>query len=165
MALAAVLATSGAGAHARAASASTCSFDETEIWLGDGEGGGAAGHSYFPIEFSNVGHSPCTLYGYPGVSAYGSNAQQVGAAATRNVSAHVVVTLAPNGTAHALLGIADAGAVCSTPVEAAGLKVYAPGQHMSQGFEFGLQLCPGARSVLEIGPLRSGVGIPGYTTG
>jgi hypothetical protein len=163
--LAAALATSSAWAHPHAASAPACSFSETEIWFGDGEGGGTAGHTYFPIEFSNVGHSACTLDGYPGVSAYSSSAQQVGAPATRVVSAHTVVTLAPHGTAHALLGIAEAGASCSAPVQAVGLTVYAPGQHTSQGFEFGFPICSGGPSVLDIGPVRAGIGIPGYTSG
>jgi hypothetical protein len=160
--VAAVLPVALAGAAPEAHVASACSASHMEVWLGDGEGGGTAGHTYYPIEFSNVGHSSCTLYGYPGVSAFGTNGAQVGLPASKSGASHSTVTIPAGGTAHALLAIADYGAICSTGANALGLKVYPPGQMQSQTFQFPLVVCA-SRVSMTTGPLRAGVGIPGYT--
>jgi hypothetical protein len=65
------------------ASAPNCLARNTQVWLGLGLGGGTAGSTFYPLEFSNVGHNACTLTGYPGVAASGSNGMQVGPAASR----------------------------------------------------------------------------------
>jgi hypothetical protein len=158
-------AVTAAAAHdrARTASVAACTPAHTQAWLGVGLGGGTAGTYYYPLEFTNVGHSTCTLSGYPGVSAYRGSRRQVGAAGTRNQAAHTTVTLAPGATAHAQLGIRDAGALCGRGIAAAGLKVYPPGQTHSWALSFPLQACARG-SVLAVGPVRSGVGVPGYTT-
>ncbi len=147
-----------------ATTASPCTATATQVWLGDGEGGGTAGTYYYPLEFSNVGRRTCTLYGYPGVSAYSGALKPVGPAAVRSTSAHATVTLTAGATAHVLLGIRDWGALCSTPAAADGLKVYPPGQTAAKEIGFPFDACA-HRSVLVVGPLRSGVGIPGYTSG
>jgi Protein of unknown function (DUF4232) len=154
----------GASAHTAASAATPkCSPANTQVWLGLGLGGGTAGSVYYPLEFSNVGHHACTLTGYPGVSAYGASGGQVGPPASRNGQPHGTVTLAPGATAHALLRILDWGAVCSTKVVAGGLKVYPPGENRSEPIPFSFGACA-HRGVLITGPVRAGVGIPGYTT-
>ena len=158
-------ATASAGASARTAASAatpTCTPSSMQVWLGLGLGGGTAGSTYYPLEFSNVGHHACTLNGYPGVSAY-RGATQVGPAATRNGAPHRTVTLAPGATAHAILRVADWGAVCSTEIVADGLKVFPPGQTRSKPVPFSFGACA-HRGVLRVGPVRVGVGIPGYTT-
>jgi Domain of unknown function (DUF4232) len=162
VAMLASAAVADAGHRAHAAGAAPCKARNTQVWLGDGEGGGTAGHYYYPIEFSNVGHSSCTLYGFPGVSALGSGGHRVGQPGARINGPHSTVTLAPRGTAHAILAIADAGAICSAPVSADAVSVYPPGQRAAKQFEFQFQACPSA-SVLSVEPVRAGVGIPGYT--
>jgi hypothetical protein len=162
-ALLAPIALAGASSRARAAGVAACTSGHLEVWLGDGEGGGTAGRTYYPIEFSNVGHASCTLYGYPGVSAWGLGGKQIGLPATKSGAAHSTVTITPGATAHALLAIADWGAICSKGVSALGLKVYPPDQKLAQTFSFPLTVCA-SRSVLVSGPLRAGVGIPGYTS-
>jgi Protein of unknown function (DUF4232) len=160
----AVVAAVASARGARTAAATKCTPAHTQVWLGVGLGGGTAGSTYYPLEFSNVGHSACTLSGYPGVSAIGSSGGQVGPAAGRNTQAHGTVTLAPNATAHAILRVIDWGALCSSKVDATGLKVYPPGETRAEPvvpFPFGA--CP-SRGVLIVGPVRAGVGIPGYTT-
>jgi hypothetical protein len=157
------VALAGAAGPAHAAAVGPCSTGHLAIWLGDGEGGGTAGRTYYPLEFSNVGHSSCTLYGYPGVSAWGLDGKQIGVPASNSGASHSTVTITPGGTAHALLAIADWGALCSKSVSALGLKVYPPGQKGAQTFSFPLAVCA-SRSVLVSGPVRAGVGIPGYTT-
>jgi hypothetical protein len=118
---------------------------------------------YYPLEFSNVGHSACTLNGFPGVSAVGSGGGQLGPAASRNGQHHGTVTLAPGATAHAILRVEDAGAVCAHPVTADALKVFPPGATGSQSIPFSFAACA-HRGVLIVGPVRAGVGIPGFTT-
>ena len=57
---------------------------------------GTAGSIYQVIYFTNLGNTPCSLYGYPGVSlaAGSSTVNQVGAAASRSTAtAATVVTL------------------------------------------------------------------------
>jgi Protein of unknown function (DUF4232) len=162
-AAAAVAATSASARSARAAAPSRCTTAHLEIWFGLGLGGGTAGSIYYPLEFSNVGHPACTLNGYPGVSGYGSSGAQVGPAAGRNTGSHGTVTLAPGATAHAILRVVDAGALCSAPVTASGLKVFPPGATRSQSIPFSFAACT-HRGVLIVGPVRAGVGIPGFTT-
>jgi hypothetical protein len=154
---------SGRAASARGAAAPRCTVAHLEIWLGLGLGGGTAGSTFYPLEFSNVGHGACTLGGFPGVSAFGSGGGQVGPPASRNGQHHATVTLAPGATAHAILRVVDAGAVCSSSVKAAGLKVFPPGATRSQPVPFSFSACA-HRGVLVVGPVRAGVGIPGFTT-
>lgn len=149
-------------ASAQTTAAPGCTSSRTEVWLGLGLGGGTAGTTYYPLEFSNISRLTCTFYGYPGVSAYRGALTQLGPAARRNRRPHTIVILAPGQTAHALLGVADWGAVCSRAVTADGLKVYPPGQRIAQEVPFSFRACA-HRGILTVGPLRAGVGIPGYT--
>jgi hypothetical protein len=152
-----------ASAHgATPAATPVCVPSSTQVWLGLGLGGGAAGSTYYPLEFSNVGRHACTLNGFPGVSAYRGGAQ-VGPSATRTQQAHATVTLAPGATAHAILRIVDWGALCSREVVADSLKVFPPGQTRSGSVPFTFGACA-HRGVLIVGPVRAGVGIPGFTT-
>ncbi len=160
----AVTAGSAAAAHsASAAGAAPCTPSQTAVWLGDGPGGGTAGTTYYPLEFSNVGTRSCALDGYPGVSAYQGPLKQLGAAANRNGTNYAVVTLAPGATAHAILGVHDWGAICTKEVTASGLRVYPPGQKSSHEVDWVFGACQ-QRGVLTVGPVRPGTGIPGYTT-
>jgi hypothetical protein len=169
LALAAVIPAAASARKASAAAVPSCTAlnrqgtSNMEVWLGDGLGGGVLGGYYYPLEVTNVSRHACTLDGYPGVSAYRANDTQAGPAAIRNGQPHRTVVLAPGATAHALLRISDWGALCSARVAAAGLKVFPPGQTVSQTIEFPFGACA-HRNVLSIGPLRAGVGIPGYTT-
>lgn len=159
-------ATASAGASTRSASAASaprCTTARLEVWLGLGLGGGTAGSTFYPLEFSNVSHSACTLNGFPGVSAVGSGGGQIGSAAGRNNQHHGTVTLAPGATAHAILRVLDAGAVCSSPVTATSLKVFPPGATRSEPIPFSFAACS-HKGVLVVGPVRAGVGIPGFTT-
>src|ERR1700684_3271536 len=70
-----------------------------------GTGNGAAGSTYYPLEFTNTSAAACTLFGYPGVSSVtGSGGSLIGRAASRNPAVtSQLVTIAPGGTAHATL--------------------------------------------------------------
>jgi Domain of unknown function (DUF4232) len=81
----------------------------------------------YPLDFTNVSRVPCTLAGYPAVTAYRGDSVQVGAAAGHDLSvAAQRVVLAPGQTAHATLD-ASVPARCD-PVRATGLRVVTPGQ-------------------------------------
>jgi hypothetical protein len=59
--------------------------------------------------------------------------------------------------------VVDAGNVCSPQVTAVGLKVFPPGAIRSQTVPFSFSACAHS-GVLDVGPVRAGVGIPGFTT-
>jgi hypothetical protein len=161
--LAAAAISAAASAHsATSAAAPSCTPSNTQVWLGLGLGGGTAGSTYYPLEFSNVGRRACTLTGYPGVSA-SRGGSQVGPSATRNQQPHGTVTLAPGATAHAILRVVDWGALCSQEVVADSLRVFSPGQTRSESVPFSFGACA-RRGVLIVGPVGAGVGIPGFTT-
>jgi Protein of unknown function (DUF4232) len=92
--------------------------------------------NHIGLQLRNTGSSPCTVYGYPGVSwVAGADGHQVGAAAQRQAnnsgSAEQTVTLAPGALASAPLDIVDAAVIppaeCK-PVPVLGLRVYPPGE-------------------------------------
>lgn len=93
----------------------------------------AAGSVYQSIVFTNLGSTPCTLSGYPGVAlAAGTPVTQVGAAADRSsTSVAKVVTLAAGGQASAVLRITQAEnypADKCHPQATTYLQVYPPSQ-------------------------------------
>jgi Domain of unknown function (DUF4232) len=166
VAVAAVVAVTSTGASAQSASPAApprCKTADLEIWLGLGEGGGTAGSVYYPLEFSNVSHRVCALNGFPGVSAVGNRGGQIGPGASRNGQSHGTVILGRGATGHAILRVLDAGAVCSSPVTATSLKVFPPGATKAQSIDFSFAACRN-KGVLIVGPVRAGVGIPGFTT-
>jgi Protein of unknown function (DUF4232) len=95
----------------------------------------------YPLDFTNVSRSPCTLVGYPEVSAYRGDHVQVGpdAAPDPAVVARRVL-LAPGGTAHAALDATAPQARCR-PVRASGLRVVMPGQTAARYVPRSLTTC------------------------
>jgi hypothetical protein len=139
----------------------TCGAANTEVWMAL-ESNGTAGTIYYYLEFSNIGHQTCKLFGYPGVSAVNQSGDRVGIPASRS-GTRSTVTLQRGATAHAILGVVDAGALCdSHGVTAAALMVYPPGQSVSQLVDLSVQVCP-HESSMNVFPVRSGTGIPYYT--
>ena len=104
----------------------------TALKLTAGTASGAAGSTYYPLDFTNVGRSACTLDGYPGASfVTGPGGTEIGKPAFRDsaVTSHAV-TLSPGGTAHAELAVQLAqnypAAICR-PATAHWLRVFPPG--------------------------------------
>jgi hypothetical protein len=152
------------GVTLTASTTPACTTAHLAVWLGIGPGG-AAGSTYYPIEFTNVSSSSCHLYGYPGVSA--TNGQQVGRAAGRAPSSNEhTVTLAAGATAHAVLQIVDVSALPPTtckPVKATGLQVYPPGETASATIPFSFRACSGTGvTYMYVTPVLDGVGVPGH---
>jgi len=117
------------------ASAQPC--QTLNLTAGLAHGNGAAGTFYYDLVFTNGGSTACTLFGYPGVSyVRGDGGTQTGAPAVRNATisgegSETVVTLAPGGTAHAVIAevdIANYPASTCRPVAVRGLRVYPPNQ-------------------------------------
>jgi hypothetical protein len=130
------------------------------VWIGL-PGDGTAGTTFYQLEFSNIGSAPCTLSGFPGVSAIRANGHQAGLGAGRTGTPRLV-TLTPGATAHAILGVTDAGAICAHPVRTVTLRVFPPGQRRAQFVPLALDACLHHR-VLHVRPVHSGTGIPGFT--
>jgi hypothetical protein len=94
---------------------------------------GAAGSVYQVIDFTNIGTSSCSLYGYPGVAlAGGSPVTQIGAPASRSTaSAPKLVSLAAGATANALVQITEAGNYPASkcgPTPSTYMQIYPPNQ-------------------------------------
>ena len=144
-----------------------CSTSALSVSLGSNQGGGAAGSTYLPINFTNTSGAGCALYGYPGVSfVTGLGGTQIGAAATRAPGASSVsVTLAAHATAHAWLQVVEAGnypASTCHPVTAHWLKVYPPGNTAASYIGHSFPACSsGKATVLTVMPVRSGAGVQG----
>lgn len=120
-----------APAASSSATSSACATSALHASLG--QGGGAAGSAFYPIVFTNVSGSGCTLFGYPGVSfVTKAGGTLIGKAARRNPTfASHLVTIAPGGTAHAQLQVVNAMNFPATEcglVTAHVLRVYPPGQ-------------------------------------
>lgn len=151
---------------APSAAAPACATSSLEVWLGLGAGGAAAGSTYYPMEFSNIGSTTCTLYGYPGVSAIGTGGTQLGSpAGWDSAVAPTTVTLAPDATAHTILQITDVGNFSPSscdPTAAIGLRVYPPNQTASTEVLYGFEACSKTGPVyLHVEAVQPGVGIPG----
>jgi hypothetical protein len=131
-----------------------------------GTGNGAAGSTYYPLEFTNASGAACTLFGYPGVSfVTGTGGSQIGGAASRNPAvSSALVTLAPGSTAHATLQVVNAmnypNAECHL-VTAHTMKIYPPNQTAPIYLSFTAPACSGhAKSVhiLAVEAVQSGDG-------
>jgi hypothetical protein len=130
---------------------------------------GAAGSTYYPIDFTNTSTAACELAGYPGVSfmtTADGTGRQIGAAAQRNPQfGSTVVRLDPGGEAHAWLQVAQAGnypASSCSPATAHGLRVYPPDETQAGYIPQDFQACAVTTAqVLTIMPVRSGKGTRG----
>jgi Protein of unknown function (DUF4232) len=161
-------ATPAARAGTAPASTPPCATSGLEAWLGLGVGGGAAGSTYYPMEFTNVTGHTCHLFGFPGVSAI-YDGHQAGSPArwvASPFSPERTVTLAPGATAHTVLQIADVAAFpagkCG-PVTATALKVYPPGQFSATSIPFSFRACSAKGTIfMNVQYIQPGVGVPGY---
>jgi len=143
------------------AGSSACATSSLQVKLGGSQG--YAGGVYEVIDFTNRSGSPCTLYGYPGVSLVsGPPYTQIGLAAKRSPSTPPkVVTLAPGATGNALLQVVDAlnypKATCD-PVKATALKIYPPNQTEPVYLPTTPTGCHKPVQVLSIASVRPGSG-------
>jgi hypothetical protein len=148
-----------------------CRAASLRVTVNAGEAGGAAGSTYYPVDFTNISRSACGMYGYPGISlvtSAGSAGRQIGAAAQRDPAfGKLAVRLAAGGVAHAWLQVAQAGnypAFTCQPVRAHWLRVFAPGQTVPSFVSYSVDACASAAvRLLTVMPVRAGRGIQGKT--
>jgi hypothetical protein len=124
---------------------------------------GTAGSTYVAIVFKNLNNSPCTLYGYPGVSlARGKPVTQIGLAAIENpATPRKLVTLGPGGVANALLQIvhaADYPAAKCGPVTAHWLQIIPPNQIVPIYLYYTSPACTKPVPLLTVDVVRPGSG-------
>jgi hypothetical protein len=142
-------------------SATACPTSSLQVKQGVSQG--YAGGVYVVIDFTNTGASPCTLFGYPGVSLVkGPPYTQIGLAAKRSTTTpKPVVTLAPGATANALLQIVNAlnypSASCA-PTKATALKIYPPNQTEPVYLPNTSSGCAKPVQIMYIGAVRPGSG-------
>lgn len=122
------------GATTASSGTPACTSADLQASLGGGAGAGMS-QNHTGLQLRNTGSSPCTLYGYPGVSwVRGASGIQTGAAAVRQADpsgTETTVTLAPGAVASAPLDIVDAAVIPPSeckPVAVRGLRIYPPGQ-------------------------------------
>ena len=113
----------------------------------------------YVLDFTNASGTPCTLAGYPAVSAYRGDGVPLGAAAGRELSAAGRVLLAPGQTAHAALDVSVPARGCG-PARAAGLRVVTPGQTAARYVRRPLTACTShsAREYLRVEAIQPGQG-------
>jgi hypothetical protein len=130
---------------ARSAAVPSCTTSGLVVWLNT-EGDGAAGSSFYTLNFTNLSGHTCTLRGYPGVSATDLAGRQIGSPAGRDSGGGPgrLVTLRNGHAATATLRIVDAlnfpNSRCQL-TNAAGLRVYPPNQRASKVVPFPFQAC------------------------
>jgi len=152
-------ATSAATGHA--AAGNTCSV---RYLHGDtGRVGAAAGSAYVTITFKNLNNQPCTLYGYPGVSAgNGTPVNQVGQPASRNSAvSSSVVTLQPGGYAYTTLQIVNVlnypTADCK-PASTSWLLVYPPNTSNLLYIPYNTSVCTTSTVSMSVQAVQAGQG-------
>jgi hypothetical protein len=146
-----------------------CPTSGLEAWLGLGAGVQATGGTSYTLEFTNVSHRVCSLYGYPEVSAYTDSRAadgQIGGAAIRDKSVQPKpVMLAPGATAHSVLQVVLTGgaqpAGCAQ-VTADGLRVTLPHQARSAFVPVHIPVCSvTGRAPLSVQAIQARAGVPG----
>jgi hypothetical protein len=139
--------------------AANCATKDLTAAVGSPQG--YAGGLQIPIVFQNTGSAPCSLYGYPGVAqAGGTPITNIGQSATENpASPRQLVTLPRNGSASAMLRIADSGnypAETCKPVKATWLAVIPPNEKTALNISFGSTACAGNVKLLSVTSVQQG---------
>ena len=144
---------------------SPCSRGDLMEWFGE-PGMGTAGTMFYELEFSNLSSHACTLKGFPRVTAIGASGHQLGSAAAHETEVpHLVTLAAAGGTAHAVLGAVDVGALSTClRTTARQLQIYAPGQHNFGDVPSAIGACKNKGPIfMRVTPIKSGVGVPDYS--
>jgi hypothetical protein len=155
-----------------------CATSGLEAWLGlgaaDADGNSTdrihpVNGTYYTLEFTNVSHRACRLFGYPEVAAYRASpvtGGQIGSAAARDTTVRPKpVMLAPGATAHAVLQVTAAGrpAGCAL-VTAEELRVTLPSQGRAAFVPVHIPVCSEkGHASLSVQAIQARPGVPGYT--
>jgi Protein of unknown function (DUF4232) len=151
---AAASSTSSTTPSAGAAAVGGCPTSSLRLSFVSGQG--AAGTAYMTYALTNVGSSPCTLFGYPGVSILGGAGQIVQHPAQRGgIQAPTrvkVVTLSRGGQARFLVTSSDVipSPGCPHAFTGTTLQVFPPNQRQALTVPRGGQFCN-----LHVGPVEA----------
>jgi hypothetical protein len=166
----AALAAPGRAALPAAAPPAKCATTALTGWMPAGPGDGYAGGAVYELEISNTSQHPCTLYGFPGVSALGAGGHQLGSPANwDHADPARLVTLASGATAHVVLRIADVANFGNPkqpcdPANAVALRIYPPNDRTSFEIPFSFRACSKAGPVyLFVRTTQTGAGIPNFS--
>jgi hypothetical protein len=152
---------------------SPCDPSRLEAWLGQAQTTGGRlqpSGTYYTLEFTNVSARVCSLYGYPGVSAFvGDQADgtQIGSAAAHDPSVRPrPVLLEPGQTAHSVLLVTSIRtfepSACAQ-VTAAELRITLPDQVRPAFVPIHLPACSKkGLEFMRVQPIQPRAGIPGY---
>lgn len=118
----------------------------------------AAGSTYLTVTLINKSDHPCTLYGYPGVSAVGGDdGHQIGKPAEKTAKpTPSLVTLIPGHTASAQVQVTRPehfSPRSCTPENARGLRVYPPDEEDALFVDAPIEACSGTVSTMHVTPL------------
>jgi len=139
----------------------TCSASALKGSLGTSQG--AAGTLYTDVMLTNTSSSPCSLYGYPGVSFVAApGGSEIGAAANRNpVSPAQLIKVAPGAQVNFLMGLTDVGVYPVSqchPTSVSWLRIYPPGAYDSLYVQYAAQTCAATSLVvLRVSTVRAGL--------
>jgi hypothetical protein len=120
-----------------------CSPSQLAVWVKVDEADGTAGTIYYHLDYTNISGTTCHLYSWPGVSATSITGKQLGVPAIRTgIVPATYVNIAPNATAHSVLGYVDVqvSKACK-PATATFLKVYPPDASAARHAFFALPVC------------------------
>ncbi|MCD2191135.1 DUF4232 domain-containing protein [Actinomycetospora soli] len=135
-----------------AVSLPVCRTSSLSVTLGPGEGT-TSGTVYRPVNFTNIGSSPCRLQGFPGVShVAGDDGHQVGRAGAWVGPRGDRVVLEPAASAHSIISVTDADLVdrdTCRPTGVRGIRVYPPGNQAAAFLP-----SPGVSCSADIGTMR-----------
>ena len=124
----------------------------SDLYLSMGRKEGAAGSVYWSIRFTDTSTARCTLRGYPGVSVLDTAHRQIGPAADRTGRPASTVTLAPGGSASAVIRTSNGpiGGPCLRT--GTYLRVYPPASHRSVLVPARWTICSG---IFQVGPVNT----------
>ena len=121
---------SGPGTTATSSGSSTGGCSTSNLVISLGSPSGTAGAIHYVLTYRNVGGSPCTLFGYPGVSFLNAGGEQIGSPAQRTAGIVATsVSLALGGNAYSSVLVSDPGIQpCSSSATATRVQVFPPGE-------------------------------------
>jgi len=122
--------TSGSSTTATPSGPKTSSCATSDLNISLGGPNGTAGAIHYVLTYRNTGTSPCTLFGYPGVSFLSADGSQIGSPAQRTSGIAVTsLSLAPGALAYSGVSVTDPGIPpCSSSGTATRVQVFPPGE-------------------------------------
>lgn len=135
----------------------SCTTSDLKVKIGQSEG--AAGSIYVTLDFTNASGSPCTMYGYPGVSLANGTTEVSPGADRSTTNAASLVTLAAGATGNAVLQVGDAGNYPSGncgPKPTDAIKIFPPSETTALYVPYSTSACTKSVSQLRIGVVQSG---------